>query len=584
MILCGTLTDYYRLVGFWQGRKTIVPFYLWKPEQKLKKIPRVKTPQLKKDKLRPYSQSTRNQCYLDEADTIVPPALEAYLGRPQGIPEPLFGSSKELGLRRDICYDRINRFGPYGAGYPMSQGGLGVGMDGDAEGIEQISKIDYRNISWGNAQKRCVRKNSELPVSKKAFVIRTWHDYDYTPYVIMMLRAMISELSIASGGEYQVHFLIDVRDDEIDIFESDEVHEKLLKASLPSEFEGMGTLWSMQQMKSIYPPPFPESWVNFSGGPLYSAYRSLHWAFQYFATQHPEYDYFWHWEMDLRVTGHYYEFLAEISKWAERQPSEYLWERGSKFYISKLFGDSYQKYGQSIIHETKAAKQNVIAGPQLAREERLAFADPKLANSKEAPHNMVDLITLNPLFDPERSLWAFRQDLTGYEHPPDAERPPTRASLITATRLSRRLLLQMHQETLQRKRTMFPEMFPAAIALQYGFKAVYAPIPIWMQYDWPARHADEVFNNAKISDEGYEMGMTEHGDGYFHGKDGSVFGPGEHVFRGATYYSNAAFAGDLWRTWLGRAGDRDRWEESPAGQDGGRMCLPMMILHPVKSE
>lgn len=570
--------------GFWQGRKTIVPFYLWTPEQKLNKIPRVKTPALKRNSITPYPQNGRVTCYLDEEDTILPPTIQAYDGRPQGIPEPRFGSSKELGLRRDVCYDRINRFGPYGAGYPLSQGGLGISMEGDTGGIEDIPKIDYRKIKWVNAQSRCSKRNPQLPVSKKAFVIRTWHDFEYTPYTIMMLRAMISELSIASGGEYTVHFLIHVRDDSIDIFESEEVYNNILKTSLPSEFEGMGTLWSIPQMKEIYPPPFPDSLVNFSGGPLYSAYRSLHWALQWFATQHPEYDYFWQWEMDIRVTGHYYELLNQVSSWAENQPPEYLWERSSRLYISELYQDSYKNYGNSIVKEWKKKGLKPVSGPQLSERDRLPYADSKLGSSSTPTEGMVDLITFNPLFDPTGSLWAFRDDITGYPFPP-AERPPTRSALITVTRLSRRLLLQMHAETLQRKRTMFPEMFPASIAIQYGFRAVYAPMPIWMRHDWPARHADEVFNNVKISREGYKMGMDDHGEGYFHGEGGSVFGPGEHVFRGSSYYSNAAFAGGLWRTWLGREEERAGWEENtPDGLAGGRMCLPMMMLHPIKYE
>ena len=546
-------------------------------------ISKVRTPELKRDKIVPFPQQRRSQCFLDEEETIPAPALEAYFGRPQGIPEPLFGSSKELGFRRDVCYDRINRFGPYGAGYAVNQGGLGIATEGDTGGIEDIPKVDYRNITWGQAQQRCSRKNAGSPAGKKVFLVRTWHTYQYTPYVIMMLRAMISELSIASGGEYVVHFLIHVQDDNIDILESDEAYNDILQASLPSEFGGMGTLWSIPQMRSVYPPPFPDTLVNFSGEPLYSAYRSLHWALQWFATQHPEFDYIWHWEMDLRITGHYYEFINEISKWAERQPMDHLWERNSRLYISKLYGDSYRSYGEAMVRETRASGQKPVSGPQLSESERLPYVDPKLGGSRRPEGDIVDLITLNPLFNPSNSLWAFRDDITGYPFPP-ADRPPTRAALITTTRLSRRLLLQMHEETLQRRRTMFPEMFPAAIALQYGFKAVYAPIPIWFNRDWPARHANEVFNNVKISDEGYRMGMTAHGHGHFHGEGGSVFGPGEHVFRGATYYSNAAFAGALWRTWLGREGGRAAWEEGPEGREGGRMCLPMMLLHPVKYE
>ncbi len=202
------------------------------------------------------------------------------------------------------------------------------------------------------------------------------------------------------------------------------------------------------------------------------------------------------------------------------------------------------------------------------------------------PHadEITDLITFNPLFDPASTRWAFRDDITGYNVTRDG-RPPTRASLITASRMSRRLLQLMHQESYRNKHTMFPEMFPASIALHYGLKAVYAPLPTYFDRDWPSAHADEVFNNAPLGPEDKEAGMVDHGHGRFHGEGGSVFGPGEHVFRGASYYSNAPFAGYLWRRWLGTEDGNDeiRWE-SEGGKGGGRMCLPMMVLHPIKYE
>jgi hypothetical protein len=127
-------------------------------------------------------------------------------------------------------------------------------------------------------------------------------------------------------------------------------------------------------------------------------------------------------------------------------------------------------------------------------------------------------------------------------------------------------------------------MYPASIALHYGLKAIYAPVPVYFDRDWPAQHANEIFNNAPVSEASKAQGM-KHNHGYFHGPGGSVFGPGEHVFRGSTYYSNAAFASYLWRRWLGHETNNDEvaWE-SEGGEGGGRMCLPMMILHPIKQD
>ncbi|KAK6387018.1 hypothetical protein LTS17_000283 [Exophiala oligosperma] len=516
------------------------------------------------------------QCYIDEENKILPPRIKAYQGLPQGMSEPLFGSQKELGINDEVCYDRINRFTPYGYGVSREEGGLGLQQEGDLGGLERVQTFDWSNITLGHAQQRCLEKNAARLRSRAAVVIRTWSTFVYTDYHIMMLRAMISELALASGGQYTVHFLIHVQDDSLPIWADEDLYQKVLKESLPEEFEGMGSLWSVAEMKLVYPPPFPDSLENFSGGEIYQAYRSLHFPLQYFASRHPEFDYFWQWEMDMRVTGHYNELLSEVTNWAEKQPREYAWERSAKFFIPSLHNNSYAAYSRSVIQETEVP----ILGPQLPVSQLLEIPEQSAPSDST---EITDLITLNPLFDPSCTRWAFHNDMTGYDVEKDG-RPPTRASLITASRMSRRLLLLMHEETYQRKHTMFPEMYPASIALHYGLKAVYAPLPVYFDRDWPAQHADEVFNNAPLSMKEREAGM-DHGSGYFHGEGGSVFGPGEHVFRGSSYYSNAGFAGYLWRRWLGKENNNDEvaWE-SEGGKGGGRMCLPMMVLHPVKFE
>jgi hypothetical protein len=530
--------------------------------------------------LPPILPSDYQTCYIDEERQLLPPTLAAYAGMPQGMSAPLFGSHKELGIEDGVCYDRINRFAPYGLGQPTEAGGLGQMSDGDNGGMEDVKVIDWRGVKWHEAQQACLKKNKRKIPGRTALVFRTWSTFHYTEHHIAMLRAMISELSLASGGEYTLHFLIHVQDDKLPIWASRELYDQVLHDSLPEEFRGMGTLWSMAQMKLIYPPPFPPSIVNFSGGKIYDVYRSLHFPLQYFAERHPEYDFFWQWEMDLRVTGHYHELLSRVTSWAEQQPRDYAWERSSRFYIPSLHDNSYDDFADVVEQQILAANQSAMSGPQIPAQRLLAIPE---QNLPDASNEITDLITFNPIFNPEHSKWAFKDDITGWNVSREGH-PPTRASLITASRLSRRLLLLMHEETYRNKHTMFPEMFPASIALHYGLKAVHAPIPIYFDRDWPASHADEVFNNAPVSLSDKKAGM-DHGHGHFHGEGGSVFGPGEHVFRGASYYSNAGFAGYLWRRWLGRENGNDEiaWE-SEGGIGGGRMCLPMMVLHPIKND
>lgn len=565
-----------RLLGYYRGRNDVVAPSAFVPEQQQSPEPSASSS---------YSSSPHPlvRTYTKQQDGVVqcsftPPAILAYDGLPQGMSSPLFGSMKEMGINDKICYDRLSRYGPYGLTTSSEQGGSGIEVDGDSDTTETFDTRPFHDVRWNRIQNECVKQNQDLLGNRPrtVFILRTWHTFKYTPHHILMLRAMINELSLRSGGQIYIHFLIHVQDESLPIFASDEVYQETLKSSLPKEFEGMGTLWSVPQMKLIYPPPFPKSIVNFSGGDVYEAYRSLHFPMQFFASQHPEFDYFWQWEMDMRVTGPYNELIDKISEWADKQSRDHLWERSSKFFIPSLHKNSFADFAQSIVEETKASGKPPISGPLMPADSRLPIPDQPLPSKGQ---DITDLITFSPLFDPNNTRWAFHDDITGYS---DLERPPTRAALIAASRMSRRLLLLMHEETYQHKHTMFPEMYPASIALHYGLKAVYAPITTYFDRDWPPAHADEVFNNAKISPESYTAGM-DHGDGHFHGEGGSVFGPGEHVFRGASWYSNAGFAGYLWRRWLGneRGNDEIAWE---LGEGHGRMCLPMMILHPIKSD
>jgi hypothetical protein len=541
------------LNGFYRGRKKIVPFSAYVSEQQnvanLDKF--LATPVARP--FLPYRERLET-CYLDAEGTIKAPQISAYAGVPQGMTAPLMGSHDEVGLSQ-VCFDRVGRFGPYGWGFAASDGGLGIGLQGDNEGIEDIEKIDYRNIKWREAQERCLKRNDarleQQKLPRQALVLRTWHDFDYTPHHIMILRAIINELSLGSGGEYAVHFLIHVKNETIPI------NDRTLHDSLPEEFRGMGTLWSVPQMRSVYPPPFPDSVENMSGGDIYGAYRSLHFPLQYFASKH-DYDYYWNWEMDVRVTGHYYELLDRVSSWANRQSRSYLWERSSRFYIPDLYNNSYQAFNHAVEHTTTTKP---VSGPQFGNLL-------PVPNSRIQDSGITDLIAFSPIFDPHNTKWIFSKDVTGYDTALPV--PPRRASLITVTRLSARLLTLMHEETSRFHHTMFPEMYPASLALHYGLKAVYAPVPIYFDRLWTAEKLQQTFNPGPEGSSG--------------GSEKSPFGPREHVFRGASCYSNANFAGALWRRWLsqkkenGEGGPRE--ELSPGST--GRMCLRSMMLHPIK--
>jgi hypothetical protein len=424
------------------------------------------------------------------------------------------------------------------------------------------------------------------------------------------MRSIISELSLASGGRYDVHLLVQVKNDAAHpIWADDEVYQQRIKDTVPEELQNMVTLWTETQMLSLY-QGIHDLWSRGQDLPVHGVYRGLQMAMQYFAYNHPEYDYFWQWEMDIRYTGHYLDLFTKMEDWAQQQPRKGLWERNSRFYLPAEHG-TWEDFKQMARVQTEMGApgaDNVWDGlkkkPQeLTRSEKAIWGPVRPVDENDwfEPENdpvpprtyehdkyqwgvgeQADLITLNPMFDPEGTTWLLADDITGYNESEGIGKPPRRAQIITASRMSRRLLLTMHRETAFKKHHAFPEMWPGTLALQHGYKAVYVPHPLYVDREWPTQYMAQVFNGGK--------------NGATGGSRTSVFGQREHNLQGLTWFYNSGFAPNLYRRWLGLKVNNDGGEEFELVRDmsknestvgtmrggEGRMCLPPMLLHPIK--
>lgn len=613
-------TRHSSLDGYFWGLKTIVPMSHHEAEYPnrtteapMDEPPRVQ-PQSQQRPYNPYSTEEKwETCYIDAEKKIPAPDIWAYPGVPQHMPEPAIGSYDIFNMKSDVCFDRFGRYGPYGLGYGKEEGGAGVGNDTENSNSDRVwektGKIDYSKVDWGAAQDRCLEANQnrfmqpdpktdELKpeAGKKgriAVVIRTYTGFKWTDHAILNFRALINELSLKSGGEYQVHFLMHVRDEDIPIWADDETVQRVLNANMPKEFHGLVTLWSVPQMRLFYPGEFGDAIQNPSGSDVHGVYRSAHFPLQVFAMQHPEYEHFWNWEMDMRFLGSYYELFDRIGKWADKQPRPMAWERSARYYIPEHHG-SWEDFSATVRNDTLRSGRPTIFGPvrfagktplRLEQNGRSVLPESCDYGKDKALCGVgegADIITLNPIFDVEQSGWVFWNDATGYEAP-----PPRRCAIVTASRLSRRLLAAMHEEVFLNHHTMFSEMFPPTVALHHGFKAVFAPHPIYIDRAWQplGSSIDAAFNGGR--------------DHSTSGR-GSPFDLGnEHNHKGTSWYFNSEFAGLVWRRWLGYAqiDGRDRHggiagqgtlrggkDEEEQEISTGRLCLRSMLVHPIKFE
>ncbi|KAF1981906.1 hypothetical protein K402DRAFT_341425 [Aulographum hederae CBS 113979] len=596
--------DFARLNGFYNGIGTLVPSAEFTPEQQYTNGTTVEKRELKKASTYPaldpivYSPYKEyesyeyladhypvEKCYLDEAEKIAPPEIYAYPGLPQNMTSPFMGSYKELDINDGVCFERFGRFGPYGYGYPKEDGGVGLAGKSEKGGSDKIwvdqKKIDWRGVDWGDAQERCFEKNRKRfernatkeneprkkLVPRQAYILRSYSGYKYDEHQILTLRAMINELSLRTGGEYDVHFLVHVRDNSIPIWTDKEIYRKTLEENVPEEFWGISTLWSEKLMELYYPEPFPDNIANPSGQRVHGVYRSGHFALQWFAQHHPEYDFYWNWEMDMRYSGHYYEFHTQVSKWAKDQPRKGMWERNNQYYIPEYHG-TWSEFAQRVEEQTILDGDIPVWGPAKMDNSDAMLKHPahttpphsyKLDKHSWGVGEEADLITFNPIFDPTRSTWVFRDDVNGYKHS-----PPRRAAIVTVSRLSKRLLDTMHAETYKMRHSMFPEMIAPSIALHHGLKAVFAPHPIYFDRVWPLDFMQKTFNRPKKPND-------------------SPFGGGEHNLLGSSFYYNAGFSGALWRRWWGYRENNEGGTKEEVGGTG-RMCLRATLFHPIKKE
>jgi hypothetical protein len=256
---------------------------------------------------------------------------------------------------------------------------------------------------------------------------------------------------------------------------------------------------------------------------------------QRFSREHPEFDYYWNWEIDTRYIGHHFHFTDQISEWAKQQPRRGMWERNERFFIPSAHG----KYETDFRMEVEKQSGHQVWGPVKVEDVHPLGPTPPVYFAQNDRYDWgvgeeADLITLLPLFDPQGTDWTIARDVWNYK---EGESTYRRAAIVCQVRVSKRLLDLMHEENLSGHH-MASEMWPHTISLHHGFKAVYAPHPIFMDRAWPTDALTQIYNPGPRGVAGSHPL--------------SVFSWGrEEVFRGFTWYYHATFPAHLYRLWMG---------------------------------
>ncbi|KAJ5899188.1 hypothetical protein N7495_003932 [Penicillium taxi] len=511
-----------------------------------------------------------------------------YKGKQDGFPSPKIGSYEAMDLDGDVCADKYSRFGAYGFDEDETE---------EIPGFTRPPMVSWYDVDWHKLQSQCFERNInryapsslteqsyQQPLSfelreppkkmdgsdtasslkpyhpRSALLIRTWHEMLWTKNHREYLRALIMELSLHSGAEYEVFILVHVKDDELPMF-SDPKTVAQLKKSIPQEFRNMAVFFNNKLLEAWY-PKIPEH------TPIYQHHQPL----QIFAQLYPNFEYYWQLEMDGRHTGHTYHFLDKAISFARDQPRKYLWERNAYFYVPGAHGP-WENFTQMVDEELKDKSNSTVWGPiggtGIRPQGPEAPVSPDSDNYTWGVGEEADFITFLPIFNPKDTQWTFPDMVWNFRNGLDT---PRRAAVITMGRYSRRLLDLIHQAQATRGLGLVSEMTGASWALYHGLKAVHVPHPIYADGKWTPRELARIYNRGEADN--------------INGGDDSIWNWDhlyDHIMYRLSYMFTTHTAEDLYRRWMGYRTAAGEGGKTSSELRYGRHCFPSMFLHTVKN-
>ncbi|KAI1500823.1 hypothetical protein F5X99DRAFT_385092 [Biscogniauxia marginata] len=524
-----------------------------------------------------------------------------FKGIPRNFPAPGIGSYSVLDMDGDLCFERETRLGIYGF-----------------QNANDTSEptVDWSKVRWGQLQDECVKKNKarydlkgksnpylglvekrdldnpsapsdrshnlrRKPTgqnhdrgilektgfrkaktsteARSALLLRTYTGKEYNENDKQVIRSLISELSLRTGGQYQVFLFVHVKDTAYAIWDDESIYQAVLNQNVPAEFRDIAILWNDEATQGMYTKLDPEK---------ATVHVSQWLSVQKFSQEFPEFEYIWNWEMDARITGHHYDFLEKMASFAKRQPRRGLWERNDRYYIPSLHGDYDTTFRKEV--EQLVGKDTIWGPPDLPFIKPIGpkppVAKPENDDYKWGVGEEADLITVAPIFDVKESGWIGGNDVWGFNDSSHATLDlPRRATIVTHSRISKRLLDIMHVENL-RGNHIASEMTCQTVSLLHGLKAVYAPMPIYFDRPWSGKDLARWFNSGPKGDSG--------------GPNSAMGWGREARYGGSTWYYRATPPQRLYNNLMGYedAGiGGKKWEDRH-----GRTCLPPILMHPIK--
>jgi hypothetical protein len=435
-------------------------------------------------------------------------------------------------------------------------------------------ETEWLEVKWGQLQQKCLERNKHRYKAdgetgekkpRQAVVLRGHEKFKWRPNDFLYTRSLIAELSLASGGEYEIIFMIQLNGHEhADLtasdFQNSSIVDPLKERYVPAEFRDLVIFFNTNVLKDTYPAVGEWSYTM-------QSYQPVQWL----ALSRPEFTHFWVMEQDFRYTGHNYEFFNSAGEWARKQPRDNLWERNSQLYFPAVH-KTWDNFVQ-IINQNTPLGQGVLGPRPPPRTENYASFEPAIPLPSPVPKDWgvgedADVISLSRIWDPVGSGWVFETYMKVF--PPDT---PRRTSPPNSGRFSRRVLLLTHEEQVKHGTCVAGEATNPTTALHHGLKAVYVPHPMYFDEDIDHKALYRLFNGHEAG-EAFDTTKAHEG----------MAKPKKIRWRRLTFSWVNQLAEELYKWWIVSDGTNENVHKGHSGQrvQGREPCFPSMALHPIK--
>ena len=303
-------------------------------------------------------------------------------------------------------------------------------------------------------------------------------------------------------------------------FISKNLQHEILTPMMPYEFWGLVEFWSEERERAIMPGVVAPMNYGFDLSCLLPS--------QLYSFYHPEYDFVYNWEADLRFLGNYSTFFDTAGEFGKQESINMGMEKYSRWFIPGA--KATERFWNRTKDETKG-------------------------RGREA-----DLLTFNAILDIKGSDWFHSPD-----HADFGDDSPLRTSIVSLLRMSKPLMKAMTMATVEKEKYMQCEAWPSTVVLHsqlppsskltfdeelvaelgsdMPFKGVFVPHPVYLSQPWEAEEIDYQINRRR----------------YFRN---------EHFMAKSTFNWAADLPGQIYKNWT-----------QGLGQDA---CRAPALMHPIK--